>query len=171
VLENVLDPVGRSAPPGIQRALDEIVPGAALVYLGQGHWQLIRPAPKNDDRLRSARRALATVAARRPSRSEGEWARRVRRNRLGVEGYLLWPKVFRFDGDPDGSVVHEFRRGMYYVRHGIEGRDLLDHLEREEEDAKAKARAALGDPAMAREATRAARNPVTFTVNGLKRTA
>ena len=166
--ENLLDPVGRSAPPGLSRALEDASPGARLVYLGHGYWQLVRPRPKNDDRMTAARQALAVAAARRPQKNEGEWVRRVRRNALAAAGYLLWPRVSWYAHDPDERIVQEFREGLYRLAHEPDLLTQMDHAERARQDAAVKA---CGDPDMAKEASRAARNPTTFTVPGFRRSA
>lgn len=165
---DVLDPVGRRAPPGIARALEATEPGARLVYLGHGYWQLVRPRPKTDERLTHAVRAQAAAWNRRDKGREDAHARQLRRYALAAAGYVLWPRVSFFAGDPDGRIVQEFREGLFRMRHEA---DYLAQVDAAEQARRDRATAELSDPAMAGAASRAARNPTTFTMPGLKRSA
>lgn len=161
-------PTGRTAPPELTRGLKEVDPSAELIYMGDGRWDLLRLRPKNDVRLGVASMMLATAyrACQLGKLGEAGWYRALRFARLLREGYVVFGR-YRLDHDPDWRIVHDFRRAMWEYAHDHND-EAIEH-KWEWRDRKAdQLRAKLGDMAFAREASRALRNPTTFTVNGLK---
>lgn len=161
---------GRTAPPALVRALKEVDPTAELVYVGGGGWQLMRLRPKTDARLRQAGQLLARASRMCQSGklTESGWVGALRRAELLREGYIAWPGLYRFPGDPDYRIVRDFREARWRMLHE---RDLMDQLEYQEDHKSDRAVAALTSMDAAKEASRAARNPHTLTVPGLKERA
>lgn len=161
-------PTLRTAPPEIVAALKEVDPTAELVYFGDGRWDLLRLRPKTDARMRSVNAMLRTAAEACAQRRLGErgWYRNLRLARLLRLGYVVFGR-WRLAHDPDHRIVHAFRRAMWEYHHDRNDQLIAQRWSAREARADA-LRREFGDPARAREASRALRHPVTFTVPGLR---
>lgn len=161
-------PTGRTAPPEVVAALREIDPTAELIYMGDGRWDLLRLRPKNDDRELVASGLLATAygACQKGRLAEHGWYRALRFARLVRQGYVVFNR-YRINGDPDARIVHEFRRAIWDYTHDHNDQ-LIEHKWNWRDRAVEQKRAAFGDLYAAKAASRAARNPTTFTMPGLK---
>ena len=161
-------PTGRTAPPEIVRALKEVDPTAELVYMGDRRWDLLRLRPKNDARAKVAFGMLMNAyrACEKGHLAEAGWYRALRFARLLRQGYIVFGR-YHLDRDPDAKIVREFRRAVWEYTHDRNDQEIEYRWNAKERELERK-RAAFGDLDLAREATRAARNRVNFTVNGLK---
>lgn len=161
-------PTGREAPPEVTRGLKDVDPSAELVYMGDGRWDLLRMRPKTDDRAQVASLMLQNAyrACGKGRLAEQGWYRALRFARLIRHGYIVFGR-YRLGRDPDARIVHEFRRAMWEYRHDHNDEAIEAKWNWREREAQTR-RAAFSDLSAAREASRALRNPTTFTMPGIR---
>ena len=153
----------READPAIVAGLREVDPTTEMIYLQDGRWDILRLRPKNDYRMTIAARTFAAAVnqtVKAGGLPERTWYRRLRLYRMAMMGYSFVTS-WTFQGDPDWRVVKDYRERAWKLRHDV----AYDDDETDRIRAADEMRKELLDPSRAREASRALRNPVTFTYN------
>lgn len=157
----------RTADPALLAGLREVDPTTELVYLGlkeaSATWALMRLRPLNDARMKAARNMLRTTlehSLKAGGIDERRWYARLRSYRMALMGYTVIG-IWDLTESPDARILADFKWRAWMLRH-----DMPYDDEQAEQEARAqKAREAFSDPWLAKQASRALRNPRTVSMN------
>lgn len=165
-------PLAREAPADLVRRLGAIDPTLRLIYWGDGKWRVGRMRPTPERRQAGADMLADLFKAGLEGRviDERFWYRNLRWSLIIGSGFAPIHE-FRVSNEVGFGVIEaEVRRAIYLDRHAS-ANDGLREIESTDKNPRAAAQAALGDPDLAREASRMLRAPVSVTSPGMPHAA
>lgn len=165
-------PFSREAPADVVRRLRAIDPTLRVIYWGEGRWRVGRMRPTPERRQAGADMLADLFQAGADGRVSDErcWYRNLRWSHLIGAGFAPLHEFAVSNEVAFGVLEATVRRAIYLDRHAS-ANDGLRAIEATDKNPRAAAQAALGDPYLAREASRLLRAPVSITSPGMPHAA
>ena len=120
----------RIAPPHVLNGLRALDPVSDLIYLGSGKWMLALLKPSSERRIQASRMLdrLDQEIKHGTSRSAESIRQRARFALLVYAGYQVID-TYEIQGAPDSSIVHDYARALWMLRHKSEAEQMRDAIE------------------------------------------
>lgn len=163
-------PFSREAPPELVRRLRDVDPTLRILYWGQGRWRVGRVRPTIERTVAGTRMLRDLFSYALQGRVDEEhWYRNLRWSHLIREGFAPLAE-YRIQGEPTAAIALSVGRAIFECDRDA-GNQKLREIEAQDRNPRQAAEAALGDPDLAKEASRMLRQPVSVTSPGMPHAA